>query len=174
MAAHIVRLKDLDGSFWEQNKELALMTPFSDFKKKAKSDKIMKAIYLIWDSKSTFRKSGMSPEQILEDINTNFLGNPNFDWEPYQKYVEAYKELCMSRLYKKVLAMLDEIEEIDEARLSISWSDDVEYKQKIELFDASKKLYAEAITLQKELDEEVEAIELESEYVLSMNEELAI
>lgn len=174
MASTVVKLRDIEASFWGQNPELGLMTPFAAFKKKAKSDKIMKAIYLIWDAKSTFRKSGMTTEQIMEDINTNFLGNPDFDWEPYQEIIEAYKDKCMSRLYKKVLDMLEELDLIDEARQSLSWDDEDEYKRKIELFAASKKLYEEAITLQKELDEEIEAVELESEYVLSMIEELAI
>ena len=174
MATSHIRLKDLDKDFWEQNKELALMTPFSSFKKKAKSDKIMKAIYLIWDSKSSFRKSGMSTEEIMNDININFLNNADFNWEPYEDIVEAYKDKCMSRLYKKVIAMLSELDDIDEARSNLSWEDEDQYKQKIALFDASKKLYEEAISLQKELDEEIEAVELESEYVLSMIEEYAI
>lgn len=174
MATSHIRLKDLDKDFWEQNKELALMTPFSSFKKKAKSDKIMKAIYLIWDSKSSFRKSGMSTEEIMNDININFLNNADFNWEPYEDIVEAYKDKCMSRLYKKVISMLGELDEIDEARSNLSWEDEDQYKQKIALFDASKKLYEEAISLQKELDEEIEAVELESEYVLSMIEEYAI
>ncbi len=174
MATTHVRLKDLDSDFWEQNKELALMTPFSNFRKKAKSEKIMKAIYLIWDSKSLFRKSGMTTDEIMIDVNENFLNNKNFNWDSYEDIIEAYKDKCMSRLYKNLLQMFDEIEEIGEARLNLSWEDEEQYKQKIALFDASKKLFQEAITLQKELDEEIEAVELESEYALSMLEEVVI
>lgn len=174
MATTHIKLRDLDKDFWEQNKELSLMTPFSSFKKKAKSDKIMKAIYLIWDSKSTFRKSGMTTDEIMTDVNENFLNNKDFNWEPYEDIVEAYKEKCMSRLYKNVLDMLSEIEEISEARSNLSWEDEDQYRQKIELFDASKKLFQEAISLQKELDEEIEAVELEGEYSLSMLEEYLV
>lgn len=174
MATTNIRLLDIDKDFWEQNKELALMSPFSSFKKKAKSDKIMKAIYLIWDSKSTFRKSGMSTDEIMSDINENFLGNKDFNWDPYDEIVEAYKDKCMSRLYKNVLSLLEEIEEISEARQSLSWESPEEYKQKIELFDASKKLFQEAIALQKELDEEIEAVELEGDYSFSFLEEAAV
>lgn len=174
MATTHVRLRDIDGDFWEQNKELSLITPFSSFKKNPESNRVMKAIYLIWDAKSIFRKSSMSTDDIIQDVNNNFLGEPNFDWDIYSEEVEAYRNICMSRVQKKLLDLLEGIDEIEEASQSLSWADEDEYKQKIELSNMANKLYEDAIALQKELDEEIDAIELESEYALSMLEEYSI
>lgn len=173
MATHI-RLKDLDKDFWEQNKELSYMAPFAAFKKKAKSDKIMKAIYMIYDSKSTFRRAGMTTEEIMEDVNSNFLNNKNFDWEQYSEIVKAYQDKCQSRLYKKLLKLFDEIDEIEQDRETLSWAETDEADLRLKLMSASKILFNDAIALQKQLDEEIEAVELESEYAMSMIESYAI
>lgn len=174
MATTHIRLKNIDEDFWGQNKELSFMHPFSVFKKKAKSDKIMKAIYLIYDSKSTFRRAGMSTEEIITDVNTNFLNKEDFDWDAYTDIIEAYQDKCQSRIYKKLLKLLDEIDEIEADREGLSWAEAGEAELKLKLFDASKKLFQDAITLQKELDEEIEAVELESEYAMSMIEEYGV
>lgn len=174
MATTHIKLKDIDKDFWEQNKELSYMAPFAAFKKKAKSDKIMKAIYLIYDSKSVFRRAGMTTEEIIEDVNTNFLSKADFDWEQYTEIVEAYQDKCQSRTYKKLLKLLDEIDEIEVDREGLSWAEPGEADLKLKLFDASKKLFKDVIDLQKELDEEIEQVELESEYAMSMNESYAV
>jgi hypothetical protein len=167
-----VRVKDITKDFWGQNQQLAIMSPFNDFKKKKNSSKIMMAIYLIHDSKSDFIKAGMTTDEIIKDVNKNYLEDEEFPWESYQEIVDAYKEKCTSRLHKKVMNMLDEIDEIEKSRSELSWDDPAEAELKIKLFDASKKLYNEAIDLQKKLNEEVAELELEGDYVPSMIEEL--
>ncbi len=174
MATTHIKLKDIDKDFWEQNKELSYMAPFAAFKKKAKSDKVMKAIYMIYDSKSTFRRAGMSTEEIIEDVNANFLNNKDFDWEQYTEIVEAYQDKCQSRLYKKLLKLFDEIDEIEQDREGLSWAEAAEAELRLKLMNASKTLFNDAITMQKQLDEEIESVELESEYAMSMIEGYAI
>jgi hypothetical protein len=169
-----VRVKDITKDFWSQNQQLAIMAPFSDFKKKKGSSKIMMAIYLIYDSKSDFLKAGMTTDEIVKDVNKNYLEDENFPWENYQDIIDAYKEKCTSRLHKKVMNMLDEIDEIEKSRSELSWDDPAEAELKIKLFDASKKLYNEAIELQKKLNEEVAELELEGDYVPSMTEEFSL
>jgi hypothetical protein len=167
-----VRVKDITKDFWSQNQQLAIMTPFSDFKKKKESSKVMMAIYLIYDSKSDFLKAGMTTDEIVKDVNKNYLEDDNFPWDKYQDIIDAYKDKCTSRLHKKVVNMLDEIDEIERSRSELSWDDPVEAELKIKLFDASKKLYNEAIDLQKKLNEEIAELELEGDYVPSMIEEI--
>jgi len=169
-----IRVKDIDKDFWGQNQQLAIMTPFSEFKKEKNSSKIMMAIYLIHDSKSDFIKAGMTTDEIIKDVNKNYLEDENFPWEKYQKIVDAYKDKCTSRLHKKVMNMLDEIDEIEKSRSELSWDDPNDAELKIKLFDASKKLFNEAIELQKRLNEEIAELELEGDYVPSMIEELSL
>jgi hypothetical protein len=116
----------------------------------------------------------MTTDEIIKDVNKNYLEDENFPWENYQKIVDAYKEKCTSRLHKKVMNMLDEIDEIERSRSELSWDDPNEAELKIKLFDASKKLYNEAIELQKKLNEEVAELELEGDYVPSLTEEFSL
>jgi type I site-specific restriction endonuclease len=169
-----VFIKDIYGDFWSQNQQLAIVTPFADFKKKKNSSNIMVAIFLIYDSKSYLKKMGMSTQEIIDDVNKNYLEDEDFDWEKYADIVEAYKDKCRSRLHKKVENMLDEIEQIEEARKNLVWDDPTEAKLKTELFDASKKLYNEAIDLQRKLNEEIAELELEGDYVPSMIEDFSL
>ena len=169
-----VFVKDINKDFWIQNQQLAIVSPFAEFKKKKESSKIMIAIFLIYDSKSDLKKMGMSTQEIIDDVNKNFLDDANFEWDKYSEIVEAYKDKCRSRLHKKVENMLDEIEQIEEARKNLVWDDPGEAKLKTDLFDASKKLYNEAIDLQKKLNEEVAELELEGDYVPSMIEDFSL
>lgn len=171
---HAIRVRDIYSDFWTQNQQLAITSPFAEFKKKKDSSKIMTAIYLIYDAKSDLRKMGMNTDEIIQDVNKNFLNDEDFPWDKYSEIIEAYKDKCRSRLHKKVENMLDEIDTIESARANLVWDDPDDAKLKIELFDASKKLYKEAIELKKLLDEEIAEIELQSEYVPSMIEEFSL
>lgn len=170
-----VKIRDINGSFWAQNPQIALMTPFADFKKKdKKSDKVMMAIYLAYDAKSDFVRSGMEQAQILDDVTINYLNEKNFKWDEYQTIIEAYKDLCTSRVHKKLNEVFAEIESITAAMLTLAWDDEGEARQKEFLMTTSKKLFTEFIQLQKDLDEEISAVELESDYVPSIPESYVI
>jgi len=168
------RVNDLEADFWKQNPQIALMTPFNKFKKVKNSSKVMTAIYLIHDPQSTFRRSGMSTDEILSDINKNFLNDDKYKWDDYIEIIEAYKDKCTSRLAKKVEAMLDEIDEIEEARSALTWDDPLDADLKIKLFDSSKKLYKEAIELQNLLNEELAELQIQGDYVPSLIEEFSL
>ena len=170
-----VRVKDINNSFWAQNPQIGLMTPFAEFKKKdKKSDKIMMAIYLAYDAKSDFVRSGMDHAQILADVSLNYLEDEKFDWGKYEHIIESYKDICTSRIHKKLNEVFAEIESITEAMVDLSWADEAEAKQKDFLMNTSKKLFTEFIQLQKDLDEEIAELLYEGDYAPSWLEEQSL
>jgi hypothetical protein len=125
-----VIIEDLAGDFWEQNPELALMRPFSEFKKKKNSSEIMKAIYLIYDFKSKFNVAKEPRERVIEDVNTNFLKQPNFDWGKLQDIIDAYVEKCKTPLQRDLEAMYEDLKGLRSYIARLSWEDDDEAKIK--------------------------------------------
>jgi hypothetical protein len=151
------------------------MTPFAEFKKKEKkSDKIMMAIYLAYDAKSDFVRSGMDHAQILNDVSINYLEDKNFDWSKYENIIEAYKDICTSRVHKKLNEVFAEIESITSAMVTLAWDDEGEARQKEFLMTTSKKLFTEFIQLQKDLDEEIAELLYEGDYAPSWLEEQSL
>ena len=164
-------MKDTNKDDWEQNQQLAYMSPFHELKKNNKnSSSIMMALYMIYDAKSPFRATGMTEEEIISDVNKNFLENEKFPWEDYQHYVDAYKDKCRTMLHKKLDNLMGEILEMEQRRRELSADDPAEMEQKIKLFDAVSKWYDKAIELQQKLNEEVAEQALYGEYAPSLIE----
>ncbi len=174
MSQQIVRLKDFDGDFWAQNPMLALMSPFAEFKKKKNSSNIMKAIYMVYDSKSPFKATWADENEAVKDINKNYLKDENFPWEEYQSVVNAYKDKCRSSLQKMLDDLLYEIKEMELARKNLSFDDPMESEQRLKMYTVAKKLYEEAIELQSKLNEEVGEQIIHGDYVPSLIEEFAL
>lgn len=151
------------------------MTPFADFKKKdKKSDKVMMAIYLAYDAKSDFVRSGMEQAQILNDVTTNFIEDKKFKWEDYQEIIDAYIDICTSRVHKKLNFLFLEIEKISDAIKELVWDDPAEADLKTKLFTASKSLFQEFTQLQKDLNEEVSELLFEGDYSPSWLEQQSL
>lgn len=125
-----VELYSLEEDFWVQNPELSVMSPFAEFKKKKNSGEIMKAIYLIYDFKSKFNIAKEPREKVIEDVNKNFLKQPNFDWSKYTDIVNAYIEKCKTPLQKDLEAMYFDLEGLRKYINRLSWEDDEEAKIK--------------------------------------------
>jgi hypothetical protein len=174
MSQQVVRLKNLYGDFWEQNPILGYMSPFNEFKKKKNSSNIMKAIYMIYDSKSPYRATSKEEGDILAEVNKNFLNDEKFPWDEYDKIISAYKDVCISKLQKKVNDLMLEISEMDIARRDLSFDDSAESERRMKMYSMVKTLYTDAITLQNELNEEVGEQLIYGDYVPSLIEEFAL
>lgn len=167
----LVTLRNFDADFWEQNPVLAHMSPFHELKEKDKnSSKVMKAIYMIHDSKSPFKASHLNETECIKDVNKNFLENEHFPWEDYQRYVDAYKDRCRSVIQKKLDDLVYEINEMDLARKEKSFDDPEEVEHRMKMYKMVKNLYKDAIELQKELNEEVGEQSLYGDYIPSLIE----
>jgi type I site-specific restriction endonuclease len=167
----LAHIKDMNKDFWEQNQQLAYMSPFHELKKNNKnSSSVMMALYMIYDAKSPFRATGMTEEEIISDVNKNFLKDEKFPWQDYQVYVDAYKDKCRSMLHKKLDTLMREILEMEQRRTELSVDDPFEMEQKIKLFDAVSKWYDKAIELQQKLNEEVSEQAMYGDYAPSLIE----
>jgi len=163
-------IKDIEGDFWEQNKQLSYMSPFSSFKKKKNSSKIMKAIYLIYDSKSSFKQTPMSEEEIIKDVNLNFLEDENFKWSEYEDIVEAFKDKCRTGTAKIIEGISEECNDIQLAIKDLSLSDPEEISMRKDLHTMRSKLLSEKIDLELKLKEEIGELLLEGDYSPSLIE----
>ena len=167
-------LKDIDEDFWEQNKELTFISPFSSFKKKKNSSEVMKAIYLLYDHKSKLNESDTPFESRLDDVNKNFLGDANFDWSKYEEIVEAYKEKCVSFVFKELGKKKERVEEVDKTISSLHLDDPEEYKMVIEIEKYKDSLVRKIIELENELEDIVAQQVMEGEYLPSLIESYEI
>lgn len=161
---HVAILKDIEGSFWEQNPALKIVRPFSDFYKEKNSDLIMKAIYLIYDAKSPLFATEISETDLVKDVNENFIKDKDFVWDDYVHIVESYKEYCTSSLHKSLIKMKDEIFDIESAIKNLSFEDEVEYEMRIKLNKLRRDLLNDAIDLELKFKEEVGEQELFGDY----------
>jgi hypothetical protein len=170
----IARVKDFNLDFWEQNPEIVFMSPFNSLKKKKNGSKVMMGIYLMFDSKSSFRRSGMDDSEIIKDVSKNFMGDEKFPWDEYQDCIDAYKDKLRSVVRKKLDNLLFEISEMEQARRDLSFDDESERTTKIKYFDTFEQYYTKAVELQKQLDDEVEGdLSIYGDYMPSMIEEYA-
>lgn len=166
-------LRDEDGSFWEQNKALAYMSPFAEFKKTdKKSDIIMKAIYLAYDSKSRFYNMSLSEKQ--EDISKHLIKDAKFNWADYEEIIEAYKDKCRTDAQKRIDEIRDELDEISQSMSVLSFEDEEEYKQRIALADFRDKQVQRVIDLEAKIKEEIGELELYGDYYPSVIENYEI
>ena len=121
----VVEDPEKEKDIWKLNPELNYMEPFATFKKTSKKNasKIMNAIWLIYDPKSKFRATDMTDDQIIADVNKNYLGKEDYDWEPYMEIVTAYRQKCKTFLQRQLEEWKQDIEERDRAIRNLSYSD---------------------------------------------------
>lgn len=103
-----VRIKDAGKSFSEQNPEVHLHTPYNALYKSLKKkryDKVMMAIYLVYDPKSVSKRGNRKLEECKIDIQENYLKEPQFQWSKYSHIIEDYEVQSKS----KIKIMLDEL-----------------------------------------------------------------
>lgn len=100
---------------WKEFPYLNVIKEFKEFREKEGDEKagnIIKAIFLLWDVKSELRDSGLTEEKLLQDINTNLIGDPDFNWDEYEDIKQFFLQYNMSEEeffvanYKKELTEL--------------------------------------------------------------------
>lgn len=62
---------------------------------KVKADKMVKAVFLLYDSSSPYRETGMSLGRIKKDILKNIISKPGFTWRDVDDFAEFWqREVC--------------------------------------------------------------------------------
>lgn len=147
------RLPENPEDFWELNVELAYINPFYEFKKQKDSAKIMTAIWMIYDPKSSLSNSSLGEEKLKEDIAKNFL-NQKIKWSDYKKYIDAYKDNCRTKIEKELDDLYLMIKERQEMASDLDWESDFEKKDKVIL--SGNQYYENYFALRAKLKEERE------------------
>ena len=119
-----IEIEDFEKDFWEQNPEIQFIEPFASFKKTKGSSDLMKAIYLVYDFKSKFKIAGVNEEEAKRDVQKNFLKKKDFNWGQYNELIEAYKDMCTTKLQKSLMQYEEQLFGLQRYINSLSWDDD--------------------------------------------------
>lgn len=143
-------------NFWDANPDLEYLTPYAQFKKKEgkrRSGRIMEAIWMCFDPKSSAQQSGQREEdEIMTDIATHFLNDKKFPWGDYRNIIAAYKQDCRTKIEKEMFYWDIELKERREYQRSLPW--ETERKEKDEILKTQKSLYNDYLEVLKAVDQE--------------------
>lgn len=123
----IVELRKSGINLWEEYPDLDLIEEFRALREKEgdeRSNNILKAIYYIWDPKSDKHDSGFTEAELIEDINTNLLGQKKFNWNKYEKVKQAWFKYCMTKTDKILKDLEDQMEGLNQMLKDWAWSQD--------------------------------------------------
>lgn len=154
--------------FWKLNQELTHIDPFRDFVDKDKSSEIMCCIYMLYDPKSKQQNSDIPFEQQKKDVSSDLLGDENFPWAEYNKYIRAYRRCCKTKIEKELDAWYQDIQERREFTKEVSWDDDPELREKF--LGNNKKHFEDYKEIEDRLKEERQDFLMHGDYTPTMLE----
>ena len=149
------KLENHQLSFSKENPGVHLLGPYDRLYKKLsvkQYDRVMTAIYLAYDPKSVGGKSNRSEEELRKDIAVNFLNEPDFDWNEFKDYINAYKQDSKTKLQIELYYLEQEILERRSYINQLTWESNATLKDKMLLnHDKYLEKYME---LKQRVDEE--------------------
>lgn len=164
-----------DITIWEQNPGLQFITEFKLLRLKEgdeHSSNIIKSIFYIWDPKSKLADSGLTEEQLIKDMNTNLIGDPDFNWHEYWEFKEFFIESNISKLESLYLEHLQEIHDLKVMLSEWKWGKK-DTSQKAAAMKQHKMLIEEAAELKQKISQDAEEnVVLEGGYTKSFIEGL--
>lgn len=99
--------------FWEVNPEFMHTEPYRTFykssKEKARTSKVMWAIFLLCDINSP--KIRLRKDEREEDIKLYYLEDEKFDFNKYENLVQEYPKVVLTKIQRELKTWQDKIEE---------------------------------------------------------------
>lgn len=138
-----------EDNIWDRNPSLELIGDFKKFKETEGEDRssdILKAIFYIWDPKSDLRDSGLEHDKLIEDVTSNVINDPDFNWDDYEHIKELYLDNNLTKLEKLLLRYESEIEDLNTMLEEWKWNKK-EIKARSEAVRAYKILFDEYIEI---------------------------
>lgn len=117
-----------------------------------RASKILTAAYLIFSPDSNLRDSGLDEEELVTDVNENYLEEPSFDWDDFEDVV-----LFIRKNISKAKTMLLEYEErlIERDKFLKEWTwDKKTAKNKNAVMKDTKGLWDDYLEIKARVDEE--------------------
>lgn len=172
---HFIQLYREDINIWEQNPFLSKIEPYKKlYKEDKKEGNILLSLYMTYDIKSPMYARIQNEAERIKDVSDTFLGDPNFDWEPYNEYVDAYKIDCRTEIQKQLDQLRDDIDRREAFARKLSFEDDEERALKLDLLDTQDKYIEKYKILVDKCADEVEDLESLGQYRKSYLEQLGI
>lgn len=138
-------------NFWKCHPSFLAASVFKEFYKSDKSKTKKESSTIMWALSFMFDKTSENPWREMQKIdkialiNEDIIGNPQFDWEPYQE-VWDYTEKCFYTENERDLYAY--IEKAEERRRLIETTD-----YTLENAAALDKMIKETDNVRKEIDE---------------------
>ena len=152
----MISVRSQKENIWETNPHLELVTEFINLKKElgpVKSSKLLIALYYINDPKSPLRSSGMSPEEIREDLTKNYLTYKNFKWDDYASVEDLYKEKMLSPLDKMFIRYEKDLKDLEGVLSGWKFSKE-DITERSNALKNYKNLLADYVELTSKVEEE--------------------
>src|SRR6188472_3824244 len=111
-----IRVPTPECNIWEENPALSLISEFKEFKASEgakKSSAILKAIFYIYDPKSTLKDSGIDGDKLVTDITANVIKIKDFNWHEYQEIIDTYLKFNISKLESMLLSYEKQITDLN-------------------------------------------------------------
>jgi hypothetical protein len=109
--------------FWEVNPEFKFVAPYDAFytsiTDKKKTSMVMWAIYLLCDINSP--KIRLRLDEREEEIKTFFVKDPEFTFARYQRLIDAYPKVVLSKIQRELKVWHDKIEERNKFLESVTY-----------------------------------------------------
>jgi len=163
-----------DIGIFAQNPMLKEFKPFDELEKLGEQgEKVMSAIFRIYDVKSPYYSVDASEKDRIEDVNKNYLEDEDFDWKEWDEYIKVYKEICRTPIQQKLDLLIEDINGREGFFRSISW-DDEELRIERDLMTSNHHTFLKNYNdLVKEVNEELEEQLSLGDYRKSWLEQLA-
>lgn len=153
--ADIIKSKVLD-----ENKWLLGINEVSDLvaeHTKPTANKIIKAVYLVYDSHSPYRELGLSLRQVQESVMKRIIPNSGLEWEAMESFSNFWIEYMCTDSEKALVVVKREMDRLDEflkkdTKLSLDTAGD-----RVKLVKGYKELQEQYLELKKKvrLEEQV-------------------
>lgn len=163
-----------DVNIWKENPALELIKEWREFKKKEgveRSSDILKAIYYIWDPKSELRDSGVDESQLIEEVTSSIINDPEFNWDDYDHIKDLYLKHNITKIQKLFLRYEKEIEDLNMILEDWKW-ERLNIQDKAAAVKQYRELFDQCIEIRDKVYMEIEDIkEMEGGYQKSLLEE---
>ncbi len=107
---------DSNTNFWNVNKEFKVFKTFKELFDKDKSKDKIASSNLMWALAHLYEREGnrlikMSVDDRKQIIAEDILGDPQFNWEKYQKLMDYYNNTCIDSLDRTISSLEDKLDE---------------------------------------------------------------
>ena len=151
-----ITIEDRTKTIWEQNPWLSIIEFFKTFKDDLGEDlssKILTAIFLVYHPNSDLREDVRGTNELEEDVATNYLKDPKFDWRKYDGIKEEFLKQTTTKVQQHFIRYENEVEKL------LKFVETGKYTEKnalsrASLLEKSDKIWNKYLELKQKVEQE--------------------